>query len=286
MYEEKRINQLEGSPNYAERLNCIFHGEDKKKIMYQLIPRVMQTGRLFAVKDNIQVDGKVCNISAYYSHEPYIALQLTCKEVDGSNLIHSFQPSALGGARLEITITNIQEYESGFEAVITGELKNGALTISFFDTNYFEHKDEIKIGDKREFLIAAYAYEAGVKELEINFIKVERAVREEMSKLTNVDIKDIPSEIDMSKTIMFVQYDKEAPEDGEFISTVTGDVDIVQVAGRSLYNILITLWQDPNNAMNAVVVPLFARTLFFDKKPKLGDPINGAIWLLGRTRDH
>ena len=44
MYEEKRINQLEGSPNYAERLNCIFHGEDKKKIMYQLIPRVMQTG--------------------------------------------------------------------------------------------------------------------------------------------------------------------------------------------------------------------------------------------------
>lgn len=74
MYEKKRINQLEGSPNYAERLNCIFHGEDKKKIMYQLIPRVMQTGRPFAVKDNVQVDGKVCNISAYYSPEPYIAL--------------------------------------------------------------------------------------------------------------------------------------------------------------------------------------------------------------------
>lgn len=74
MYEEKRINQLEGSPNYAERLNCIFHGEDKKKIMYQLISRVIQTGRLFAVKDNVQVDGKDCNISAYYSPEPYIAL--------------------------------------------------------------------------------------------------------------------------------------------------------------------------------------------------------------------
>ena len=50
MYDEKRINQLEGRPNYAERLNCIFHGEDKKKIMYQLIPRVVQTGRLFCCK--------------------------------------------------------------------------------------------------------------------------------------------------------------------------------------------------------------------------------------------
>ena len=58
MYDEKRINQLEGRPNYAERLNCIFHGEDKKKIMYQLIPRVVQTGRLFAVKITYGLMGK------------------------------------------------------------------------------------------------------------------------------------------------------------------------------------------------------------------------------------
>lgn len=241
-------------------------------------------GQLAAANENMQVDGEDCTVFALYSPEDYIILQLTGQSIKEQNNILSIFPSSRGGRITEITITNIQEYGNGYEAIITGEIMNGKKTISFFDTNYFEHKDEIKIGDKREFLIVAYAYEAGILTEEQRIVKMNPDVMKAMAENLGKDMGSMYPEIDISTGVAFEQHYDDCPDDGEFQSPVLTDVKEVTVAGESLYNIPMTLWQDLDDETIAFDISLYARTSFFESKPSIGDPLYGTLWLIGRTK--
>ena len=156
--------------------------------------------------------------------------------------------------------------------------------VHYADTNYFEHKDEIKIGDEREFLIVAYAYEADILTEEQRIVKMNPDIMKAMAENLGKDMESMYPEIDISTGVAFEQHYDDCADDGEFQSPVLTDVKEVTVAGESLYNIPMTLWQDLNDETIAFDISLYARTSFFESKPSIGDPLYGTLWLIGRTK--
>jgi len=284
MYEERNKIILGEEPDHNSHLKCLFGDNINRELLLHIADYVINNGQLAAANENMQVDGEDCTVFALYSPEDYIILQLTGQSIKEQNNILSIFPSSRGGRITEITITNIQEYGNGYEAIITGEIMNGKKNISFFDTNYFEHKDEIKIGDKREFLIVAYAYEAGILTEEQRIVKMNPDVMKAMAENLGKDMESMYPEIDISTGVAFEQHYDDCLDDGEFQSPVLTDVKEVTVAGESLYNIPMTLWQDLDDETIAFDISLYARTSFFESKPSIGDPLYGTLWLIGRTK--
>ena len=72
-----------------------------------------------------------------------------------------------------------------------------------------------------------------------------------------------------------MQLNKECPDDAEFLSQISS-IETIRAFDKDFYKFKIMLLRFPEIEIN-----LYAKTDFFDQKPKVGDLLTGFMWLQG-----
>ncbi|MDR1984487.1 MAG: hypothetical protein LBQ28_06670 [Prevotellaceae bacterium] len=205
-----------------------------------------------------------------------LALIVTSRDKTSNQFVSGF-PFVRDGAKLELTITEIKEWDNKYEAVLVAETADDH-TISFFDTKYYKNKDKYKIGGTYTFAVAALGYNVEfLKEKSFSF-EGQKAV-DWLAKIGKKPTYDSngnvePIVFDLSNLVTYLPR-TEYPDDAEFQSPINA-VETIKAFDNDFYKINITIFRDPD-----VCIDLYAKTSFFDYKPDVNEPLRGVIWVQG-----
>lgn len=221
------------------------------------------TTKIFSITDEAEITAK--------------ALIATNQEQQTNELISGY-PFIQSKNSIRLKITEINEWENLIEAVITGETE-GEQTISFFDTEYFLHKESYNIGEKYDFSISALGYDIEILK-ENSFSFKGRDAIDWLSKSGQEPSYDEKGDVEpvvfyLNELVALLPTDENYPDDVEFQSPINS-IKTIQAFDKDFYKVRITIFRDPD-----IEIDLYVRADFFDEMPKINDAIRGFIWLHG-----
>lgn len=220
----------------------------------------------------------------------------------------SIYPSSRYGVAMILKILRVEEIVPKQEAYIYAETLDG-VELAFFDLDYSFRFDEYEEGDYYEFMLCGFAYDACIKEQESERFTLKK---EECAELANV-LKDMFGDdqnldcdfsspeflsylqnsmsgehtIDNTKMAIYLPLveNPTAVAISSFRSPILGEVKLRRnPVGVSMYELPISLYggeiQD-----SLPMLPLFAKTSFFKKRPKTGQVLEGVLQIVGRCID-
>ena len=193
---------------------------------------------------------------------------------------------ALKDTDTEVTmkLVKVNEYANGLEGVLTCETEFGA-NLCFFDTDYYLHKDEYKIGESYTFKLGALASEAEVLPEEDRVMKfsVEQTINMANAEGSEIEYDEdgnvVPREWIMDQLVYCMNTVDEVPDEYGFQSPVTNS-KALKIWGTPMYRMNVTVVRTEDEP-DAVVIPMYAKKAFFDKKPKKNEAVRGMLWMLG-----
>lgn len=200
---------------------------------------------------------------------------------DETNEFISLYPRIKGGAIYEVEIDNIYEWDNGIEAIISGYIED--KHVSFFMTDYYLYKNDIKQGDLHKFKLSAFAYNCStLKEHSFKF-EGQQAV-DYLMKLgekpkidSNGDIEPVVFNLD--NLVAFLQVNEKYPDDVEYQSPILSYKE-VNTNGGKLYKFELTAFRDPD-----IIVPMYVKSDKIDFVPQIDLPVRGCGWLVGSLDD-
>jgi hypothetical protein len=202
---------------------------------------------------------------------------IVTNEKSKCNEVVSTCPIVRNGKKIKLRITDIKEWSNGVEAVIEGETES-EHTISFFDTQYFKNKNKYKIGRIYAFTISALSYNVGILQEKSFSFEGQKAV-DLLAKIHKQPTYDAlgniePVVFDLSNLVTYLPRN-EYPDDAEFQSPIN-DVEVVNAFDNEFYKFNITIFRDPD-----ICIDLYAKTRFFEQRPKINEPLRGVLWIQG-----
>lgn len=188
------------------------------------------------------------------------------------------------GTEVTMKLVKMNEYANGLEGVLTCETEFGA-NLCFFDTDYYLHKDEYKIGESYTFKLGALASEAEVLPEEDRVMKfsVEQTINMANAEGSEIEYDEdgnvVPREWIMDQLVYCMNTVDEVPDEYGFQSPVTNSKSL-KIWGTPMYRMNVTVVRTEDEP-DAVVIPMYAKKAFFDKKPKKNEAVRGMLWMLG-----
>ena len=203
---------------------------------------------------------------------------------DGNELRACF-PYVVNNDGVPMTLKKIYEFANGMEAVLCCDY-NDETEFRFFDMDYPLHKNEYKIGETYNFALSAIAYDAEkVPDSDMSF-EIDPETVEKMHEADpsivnrDSDGNALPMKMSMEIFVACLQHDDRYPDDAEFWSPVKSRVRKATILNRDFYRMDISVHHDEED--ENLIIPLVAKTSFFEKKPSKGDAVRGYLWLQGR----
>ena len=188
------------------------------------------------------------------------------------------------GTEVTMKLVKVNEYANGLEGVLTCETEFGA-NLCFFDTDYYLHKDEYKIRESYTFKLGALASEAEVLPEEDRVMKfsVEQTINMANAEGSEIEYDEdgnvVPREWIMDQLVYCMNTVDEVPDEYGFQSPVTNS-KALKIWGTPMYRMNVTVVRTEDEP-DAVVIPMYAKKAFFDKKPKKNEAVRGMLWMLG-----
>lgn len=230
-----------------------------------------------------------CDIIGLSTNSPEIGMHmLVSKKGDLIEYVSAYPEVGESGAYVTLKLIKINKYSNGLEAVLTGETEDGNQ-LCFFDSEFYANKDSYEIGHTYTFRLAALACKAEeMPEEERAFtMSVEETLR--MAEVSGCEVRRdekgnvIPNVFVMDELVACINTVEEVPDEYEFQSPVR-NVKSVKVFGTPMYRMDVTVIRTDDEP-DVVVIPLYAKKEFFDKKPKKNAPVRGWLWMLGKRVD-
>lgn len=256
----------------------------KRWLVQKVLPSTLQGGTKIETSEVIancfenETPGttKVFSVSDESEITPKILLATNPKKQ--VNEVVSGYPSVQSKNSIKLKITKIDEWDNFIEAVITGETEDEE-SITFFDTNYFLHKESYKIGEIYNFTISALGYDVEMLD-EKSFSFEGQKAKDWLAKIGREPTYDERGNVEpvvfyLNELVAFLQ----TGDDATFQSPIKS-VETIRAFDKDFYKFKITILRDPD-----VEIYLYAKTDFFDRKPGLGDALRGIIWLQGKKDD-
>lgn len=258
--------------------------EDMNNVLQNILPSIVQEGtivetsEIFADCFENEIPSKTKIFSITNEEELTAKILIATNQEKQTNEVISGYPYIQSKSSIRLTITEINEWENLSEAVITGETED-KCSISFFDTNYFLHKESYKIGEVHDFSVFALGYDIEILK-ENSFSFKEQEAIDWLAKSGQEPSYDEEGNIEpvvfyLNELVSFLPINENYPDDRQFQSPIK-DIETIQAFDKEFYKIKITIFRDPD-----IEIDLYARTEFFDKKPQVNDAIRGVIWLQG-----
>ncbi len=236
-----------------------------------------------AKKSGIEYETQIVMLSSDEKKDITFRTLLEAKE-DGNEL-RAFFPYVVNETGVPMTLKKIYEFSNGIEAVLCCDY-NDDVEFRFFDMDYPLHKAEYKIGETYNFALSAIAYDAekvpdSAMSFEIDPETVEKMHKADPSIVSrDSDGNALPMKMSMEIFVACLQHDERYPDDAEFWSPVKSRVRKVAILNRDFYRMDISVYHDEDD--ENLIIPLVARTSFFEKKPSKADSVRGYLWLQGR----
>lgn len=236
-----------------------------------------------AKKSGIEYETQIVMLSSDEKKDITFRTLLEAKE-DGNEL-RAFFPYVVNETGVPMTLKKIYEFSNGIEAVLCCDY-NDDVEFRFFDMDYPLHKAEYKIGETYNFALSAIAYDAekvpdSAMSFEIDPETVEKMHKADPSIVSrDSDGNALPMKMSMEIFVACLQHDERYPDDVEFWSPVKSRVRKVAILNRDFYRMDISVYHDEDD--ENLIIPLVARTSFFEKKPSKADSVRGYLWLQGR----
>lgn len=258
--------------------------EDMNNVLQNILPSIVQEGtkvetsEIFADCFENEIPSKTKIFSITNEEELTAKILIATNQEKQTNEVVSGYPYIQSKSSIRLTITEINEWQNLFEAVVTGETEDGH-SISFFDTNYILHKESYKIGEVHDFSVFALGYDIeNLKENSFSF-KGQEAI-DWLAKSGQEPNYDEEGNIEpvvfyLNELVAFLPTNENYPDDRQFQSPIK-DIETIQAFDKEFYKIKITIFRDPD-----IEIDLYTKTDFFDKKPQVKDAIRGIIWLQG-----
>ena len=266
---------------HGDHWECLVSLDDLvKKHLIDLV----QNGRLedkeevnaIFFEDEIQSTETIFSIS-FDNDLSGLALIVTNREKATNDFISSY-PFVRVGERFLLKITEIKEWDNKYEAVIVAETKDEQI-ISFFDTKYYKYKEKYQIGNYYTFIVSALGYNVEFLKEKSFSLEGQQAVdwlakiREEPSFDNKGQIE--PVVFDLSNLVAYLPRHDDDPDDAEFQSPII-NVEKLSAFQTDFHKFKIYLFRDPD-----IVVNLYTKESFFERKPTNEDSLRGVIWLQG-----
>lgn len=228
----------------------------------------------------------VYNVNGYPEYRKVFSLESGNDEIgmralivarDTTNDFVSLYPITHDGEVYEIEIDKILEWDNGIEATITGYIED--KSVSFFMTDYYLYKNDIKQGDKCKFKLSAFAYNCNtLKEKTFQF-EGQQAI-DYLNKMGEKPTLDAdggvqPVIFNLENLVAFFQVNDKFPDDAEFQSPIYS-VNELEINNGKLFKLNITIYRDPD-----IIIPLYVKYNLVDFEPKLKLPIQGNVWVQG-----
>lgn len=258
--------------------------EDINNVLQNILPSIVQEGtkvetsEIFADCFENENPSQTKIFSITDERELTAKILIATNPKKQTNEVVSGYPFIQSKNHIRLTITKINEWQNLFEAVITGKTESGD-SISFFDTNYFLHKESYVIGEAFDFSVSALGYDIEtLKENSFSF-KGQEAI-DWLAKSGQEPNYDEEGNVDpvvfyLNELVAFLPINENYPDDMQFQSPIK-KIKTIQAFDKTFYKISITIFRDPDIEIN-----LYAKKDFFENKPKINDAILGVIWLQG-----
>lgn len=286
--DDEEEKDFDNNPSHGDHWECVCDSSDLENTIIVFAKILTKRGSpdLHGNTDDFDEKGNVVNVPTigvkYVKEGVGIQGIILCHTEE--NELRSLFPAFYDGTAIELELTKIDEFSNGVEAVLTGENEHGELR--FHNIDYYAWRNKYNIGEKYTFQIAALAYKAEVvseegREFEIcgdDAIKFYTELGNEVEYLEDGSVK--PIKFGAAELVALLQNDDAYPSDGEFQSPIQGRVSTKDFFGCPLYRIPILVLRDVES--EGTEIPLYAKSNFFDHKPRSGEPVRGYLWLTGR----
>jgi len=169
------------------------------------------------------------------------------------------------GMEHEIIITAIRDEGNFVEARISCKLKDHPdFTFTFFDTMFYKNKSHYSVGETYAFYFSGMMYGGGANQ----FVD---------TKVPGIDdISDIFIDKD---TVAFVANEDADIDDYKIMSPLLSIEEFTHDFGKKIYKINILLLKDDVDF--SIPVLLAEQNIKDGFVPKVGESINGSLWLCG-----
>ncbi|NLX41796.1 MAG: hypothetical protein GXY75_07895 [Bacteroidales bacterium] len=267
---------------HGSNWKCI---DDIDKVFQEIVPSIFDKGRVMETiettvdcfDDEVPVHTQVFSFSDDSELTAKLLIANNPKTENGE--LFAGYPYVNYKSIIKLKIHEIYEWDNLVEAIITGETKNGEK-ISFFDTNYFVHKESYKRGEIYDFSIFAIGYEVEMLKDDKVVLEGQQAVDwhaklgREPTYDTDGNIK--PVVIHLNELVYFMSTESDTPYYMAFQSPISS-IETLRAFDKDFYKCKITIARDPD-----IEISLYARADFFDTEPKVNDAIRGIMWLQGK----
>lgn len=258
--------------------------EDMNNVLQNILPTIVQEGtkvetiEIFANCFENESPSKTKIFSITDEAELTAKILIATNQEQQTNEVISGYPYIQSKSSIRLTITEINEWQNLFEAVVIGETEDGH-SISFFDTDYYLHKESYQVGEVHDFSVFALGYDIEIlKENSFSFEgqeAIEWLAKSGQEPNYDKDGNIEPVVFYLKELVAFLPIDENYPDDRQFQSPIK-DIQTIQAFDKEFYKIKITIFRDPD-----IEIDLYCKTDFFDQKPQVNEAIRGVIWLQG-----
>lgn len=206
------------------------------------------------------------------------------KEAEENKLISTFpigEPlEECGSVELRHTI---DQWQNKIEANIEGELvsKNWS-TLNFYSTDYLMQKPFVRLTHSAKYSLVAFGLRCELaSQKDIRFEGQEaldflKKINREPQFDENGEV--VPVIINKRNMVSFLPTHPDTPDIMQFHSPIS-HIESFTSFDVSMYRMTITIARSDSN----LNITLYARQHFFRRTPRVGDAIEGVIWLQGHT---
>lgn len=258
--------------------------EDMNNVLQNILPTIVQEGtkvetiEIFANCFENESPSKTKIFSITDEAELTAKILIATNQEQQTNEVISGYPYIQSKSSIRLTITEINEWQNLFEAVVIGETEDGH-SISFFDTDYYLHKESYQVGEVHDFSVFALGYDIEIlKENSFSFEgqeAIEWLAKSGQEPNYDKDGNIEPVVFYLKELVAFLPIDENYPDDRQFQSPIK-DIQTIQAFDKEFYKIKITIFRDPD-----IEIDLYCKKDFFDQKPQVNEAIRGVIWLQG-----
>ena len=221
----------------------------------------------------------------------YPATPLRCLAIEVSDhtrkllVFFTAFPYAATGGKQRLRISEIHDWGNEVEGELLCETAEGQAMVGFFDTHYFAHQNDYKVGDEHDFQLAGLVYSA-------------RCTNEETIEVTDQEVLakryaaygesperlpdgSLPTQsVHLAGMTGLCPADK-YPDDAEFYCVI-GEVSEFALDGIRIFQITPKFEDEDCEKIPLPRVIFGAAAVFKDGYvPKVGDSIGGALWVQG-----
>lgn len=286
------INTDEKTDNAEEKDESLYqvHGDHMdalmtKDEMFARLPKWTEEAKLCtSVTTRVAMedfDGETKAAGLIYGDEERVmAMFIAHNPQHKANELVTFYPIFFDGSTHTIEITKVEEWDNHLEATVWGTIDG--FEVAFFPTDYIDHKSSYKTGRWGYFNLSALAMRVGPGQTGFSF-EGQKAI-DFLAKTNEAPIYDENGEVkpihfSMTNLVAYLATDKRCPDEAEFQSPVK-TVSEVSFLGHDFYRADITIHRFSENDTE-INVPLYFRKDLMPDTVKVGDSIQGWLWMMG-----